>query len=202
MPITARTRPAPTSTVPTIITDKYTQLVGAINEQIGALASGNVTAGRALEANHATTADSATTAGRATTAGHSTTADTARNLMIPSSQAVVDKEVNEYVGYMVDGITEGLYLAILEYTNIEIEGLRNFSYSSGVGYIGIAKDGEEIINHFQLSNDNFIHIGSSYNSTKVEMYVNGGEKGETAGRLFKLKMYKLADFLAVEEASE
>lgn len=68
LPIMARTKPAPGASVPTEITDKYTELVSAINEQVEALKEGNVTVANALEAGHATSADQATNATNATKA--------------------------------------------------------------------------------------------------------------------------------------
>lgn len=50
MPIIARTKPAPSPSVPTFVSDKYTELIGAVNEQIGALQDGRVTAAKATKA--------------------------------------------------------------------------------------------------------------------------------------------------------
>lgn len=91
MPIIARTKPAPSPSVPTAVSDKYTELIGAVNEQIGALQDGTVTAAKAEEANHAAAADSATTAGtagHATSAGHANTAGTAGHATTAGSAEV------------------------------------------------------------------------------------------------------------------
>lgn len=53
MPIIARTRPAQAPTVPAIITDKYTELVDAINEQVERLTDGDVTVSNAENAEYA-----------------------------------------------------------------------------------------------------------------------------------------------------
>ena len=57
--VTPRTKPQYSETVPTDFTDKYTELVSAVNEQIGALTDGSVTAARAIQAEHAELAESA-----------------------------------------------------------------------------------------------------------------------------------------------
>ena len=47
LPIIARTRPQPSATVPEIITNKYTELIAAINMQIEMLSTGSTTVARA-----------------------------------------------------------------------------------------------------------------------------------------------------------
>lgn len=85
LPIIARAKPAPSASVPTVISDKYTELVAAINEQVSALSQGEVMAARARTAvtaetsNHANTADSATTATNATNAQNAINAENATN---------------------------------------------------------------------------------------------------------------------------
>ena len=79
MPIIARAKPSPSASVPTVITDKYTELVTAINEQVGALTQGRVVAAKALKADNATNAEHATRADNATTAANATNAANAAN---------------------------------------------------------------------------------------------------------------------------
>ena len=65
MPITPRTRPQPTNSIPTVVSDRYTELIGAVNAQVETLKDGSVVVNRALNANKATTAANATTAATA-----------------------------------------------------------------------------------------------------------------------------------------
>jgi len=77
IPITARTRPARSESVPQTVQDTYTQLITEVNELLEALQSGAVNVGYAAKAglaDKATTADSATTATSANTAGSATKA--------------------------------------------------------------------------------------------------------------------------------
>ena len=77
IPITARTRPARSESIPQSVQDTYTQLITEVNELLEALQSGTVNVGyaaRAGSADKATTADSATTATSANTAGSATKA--------------------------------------------------------------------------------------------------------------------------------
>lgn len=72
IPITARTRPARSESIPQAVQDTYTQLITEVNDLLDALQSGAVTVGYATKAgsaDKATTADSATTATSANTAG-------------------------------------------------------------------------------------------------------------------------------------
>lgn len=111
LPITARTRPSNTRSVPADYNDKYGQLIEEVNEAIDAIENGNVTAAKALSAvgaDHANTATSAANATYATAAGsanHATSADNAtsaenatnaNNANIASSLTV--KET--YIGYV------------------------------------------------------------------------------------------------------
>lgn len=78
MPIIARTKPAPSDTIPTSVSDKYTEAIDAMNTQIDNLKSGSITVGRATKA---TNADYATyvlgTVDRATNADYANTANRA-----------------------------------------------------------------------------------------------------------------------------
>lgn len=88
IPITARTRPARSESVPQTVQDTYTQLITEVNELLEALQSGTVTVGYAAKAglaDKATSADSATTATSANTAGSAVTAANATNDMLGST---------------------------------------------------------------------------------------------------------------------
>ena len=70
--VSPRPRPQTVGTITPAISDKYTELMGAVNEQVNALKAGNVTVNKALTAEKATTAG---TADKATQADKATTAD-------------------------------------------------------------------------------------------------------------------------------
>ena len=77
IPITARTRPARSESIPQSVQDTYTQLITEVNDLLDALQSGGVNVGyanKAGSADKATQADSATTAISANTAGAASTA--------------------------------------------------------------------------------------------------------------------------------
>lgn len=77
IPITARTRPARSESIPQAVQDTYTQLITEVNDLLGALQNGGVTVGYATKAgsaDKATKADSADTATSANTAGSATSA--------------------------------------------------------------------------------------------------------------------------------
>lgn len=74
LPVIARTRPSIARDIPTVISNRYTELITEVNEAIDALENGNVTV---KQAQNATTADSAKTAGNASTVNYATSAGTA-----------------------------------------------------------------------------------------------------------------------------
>lgn len=74
LPITERTQPQPGATIPEAASNRYTELIAAVNELVESLKAGDVTVTKALQADKATKADSATTA---TSAGFADEADTA-----------------------------------------------------------------------------------------------------------------------------
>lgn len=131
LPIISRAKPAPSASVPTFISDKYTELVSAINEQVGALQNGDVmaararaattaesanhsnTAGHANSADTANSAGSATNATNATNATHATNADKASTLVLPKSTITID--LPQGIGTTPEIRAEkGLYLVILD----------------------------------------------------------------------------------------
>lgn len=80
LPIIARTRPQLPPTDPEEYSDKYTELITAVNAQVNALKEGDVTVSNAVHsenAEHATSAGQAETAGFALKAGEATTASSA-----------------------------------------------------------------------------------------------------------------------------
>lgn len=62
LPVIARTRPAPSESIPAQVYDRYTELIGEVNAAVDSLAEGDVTVHHALNADNA---DHATTAQRA-----------------------------------------------------------------------------------------------------------------------------------------
>lgn len=74
MPVIRRTKPSPSAMVPMYISDKYTELVTAITEQVDALKAGDVIVSRALKADQATVATTSTEAVHAVRADNATTA--------------------------------------------------------------------------------------------------------------------------------
>ena len=75
--VTPRPRPQTVGAITPTISDKYTELMGAVTEQVNALKAGNVTVSKALTANTAGYADEAKTAQHATQADSATTATNA-----------------------------------------------------------------------------------------------------------------------------
>lgn len=99
MTVIERPRPQVNESVPTIISDKYTELVDAINEQVEALKGGEVTVSRALTAESANTATSANTAEYAThayTAGAAEKAKLADTATTATRASTADQAVTAY----------------------------------------------------------------------------------------------------------
>lgn len=99
LPIIARTRPEPSATIPTSISDRYTEAVAAMNTAVEQIENGSVVAAKAVhatnadEATHATSADEAT---HATNAGHATNADNATTAEEASrAPAAIDRDITE-----------------------------------------------------------------------------------------------------------
>lgn len=82
LPVTPRVRPQPGATIPTEVSDRYTELITAVNAAIAALTDGNFTVSNA---NHAATADNATRAATADNADNASSADIAQQLAFTSA---------------------------------------------------------------------------------------------------------------------
>lgn len=78
LPVQARPRPAASPAVPEEISDKYTEALGAINEQVETLKGGNVMVANAAHATSADRAKEAETASMATMAANATFATSAQ----------------------------------------------------------------------------------------------------------------------------
>lgn len=78
IPVVARTRPSVGRDIPTDISDRYTELMTAVNEAVEDLKNGNV---MVKNAQTAVTANSATTAGNASTANYAVSADSANKAL-------------------------------------------------------------------------------------------------------------------------
>lgn len=115
IPITARTRPARSESIPQTVQDTYTQLITEVNELLASLQNGGVNVGYANTAGsalHAATAKSAETATSANTAGIATTAVNDSN-----GNKISDTYMKIPEGYTVlargENISEGFYHFIM-----------------------------------------------------------------------------------------
>lgn len=75
MPVIRRTKPAPAAMMPTYFSDKYTELMTAVTEQVDALRAGDVTVSNAIKAEQATVATTSTEAVHALRADNASAAD-------------------------------------------------------------------------------------------------------------------------------
>lgn len=150
--VAQRARPQPGGAVPTAISDKYTELIAAVNEQVAALRAGNVTVARALTADKATEATKAATADKATEADWAKGADKAD---AAADAAVADVAGEANVSRMLDFnehddldqtiADPGLYLLYLATTADELKsellfvpelGEKVYTSSGGNAYCG------------------------------------------------------------------
>lgn len=143
--VSPRPRPQEAGTLTPAITDKYTELIAAVNEQVAALKAGNVTVARALTADtaaQAQTAKSATwsdetqlaheaewadeagraekardaeTAATATSAVKATQADTAKELTVPNMHDPYTHTITQAGLYMVSYYSLGAYYTDMIY---------------------------------------------------------------------------------------
>lgn len=201
MPIIARTKPAPRPSVPTVVTDQYTQLIGAINEQIGALADGTVTAGKAIKAtqdgNGNNIADTyllkTAKAQSAHTADYS---QTSQKLAVSIDNPALNIAVAEFGdSYTVEGLDMGVYLVILDLVREKDGDENNRNHYTGVGYIGKYNANKWESYEISLGEDMFISVGFSpqMGANKAGIGVNIRQnKGMDLGRAGTLKLYKIA----------
>lgn len=175
-----RARPQPGGTIPPSIANKYTELMGAVTEQVDALKTGNVTVNKALTANRATsagTADKATQADKATTAdaltdpdsisvGFATEAGFADEARWAASASSADKAKQmQIIRSLAPGeqITlPGLYLVVYRntsQTHIERSELLHITYLSNTAY-GAAGD-------VPAGSDSWVHKGAVYNPDRT-----------------------------------
>ena len=103
--VSPRPRPQIAGTLTPTITDKYTELMAAVNEQVAALKAGNVTVARALTADKATEATKATTADKADEATKATTADKATKAT--TADKADEARLASYAGILVPDTLEG-----------------------------------------------------------------------------------------------
>lgn len=135
-----RARPQPSGAVPTAISDKYTELMAAVNEQVAALRAGNVTVARALTADKATEADWAKGADMADAAADAAVADVAGKANV--SRMLDFNEHDDLDQTIAD---PGLYLLYLATTADELKsellfvpelGEKVYTSSGGNAYCG------------------------------------------------------------------
>lgn len=132
LPIIPRTRPQACATVPTTISDKYTECIAAVNDLIEDLAEGNVTV------KNATVSDNATKASQ--DADGNEIKDTyAKKDDLTSGEIVVAKASQDADGNEIktiyakkDDITSG-EIAVAKATNAESAGVLSFSTSYWYG---------------------------------------------------------------------
>ena len=123
IPITARTRPARSESIPQSVQDTYTQLITEVNELLESLQSGTLNVGYAVKAGTADTATKATSADTATsanTAGSATTAAKATNDMLGNMIHTTYMKIPK-------GYTEGSYTTTLPV------GLYHFCVTESLG---------------------------------------------------------------------
>lgn len=111
LPIIARARPQAGETIPTPVSDKYTELIAAVNEQVTSLKKGSVTVNRALTADNATNATNATNASYATKAGNAALASrpsSGGSFITSGNNFGADK----YTTYSGEAILGGVYMVI------------------------------------------------------------------------------------------
>lgn len=151
LPIVARVQPQASPSEPADFSDKYTQLIGAVNSQVESLKKGDVTVAKALQADHATNADSANhatnadSATNATTADEATTADNAINATKAQSLTLAPAFDANYHGvpsiYPITNVEPGLYLVEAEYSGELFTGMVSVtSRDSGYNFIGDQMD--------------------------------------------------------------
>ena len=141
LPIIPRTKPAPSASIPTYVSDRYTELLTAVSQQIEALKTGNVTVSRALNSDHAAAATEADYAARAGEAGKATIADTAQTATKASAATVLSPDTT-YSGYVSERISSpGVYAVVFKddegtfWTDIIcIANLAKVTYSDHVYY--------------------------------------------------------------------
>ena len=134
LPIIARTRPQANATVPEIISDKYTELISAINAEVETLKNGEVVVAQARQADTALEAQGALHAYEADEATHADEADKASALELPAGF------VEHQYG---DALDSGLYM--MRFSIYEREDfLKTFQAVVGV---------------FAVTNASYIYLG-------------------------------------------
>lgn len=126
IPVVARTRPSRgDEVIPPETTDRYNELISEVNEVVGELTNGNVTAAKAKNAEYAVSAGNATSAGYATSSGKADSSNTAKKAElaqkaysdelgnpIHSTYASFANEFKEYTPGAI--LLGGIYQVILE----------------------------------------------------------------------------------------
>ena len=123
IPVTTRTRPARSESIPQTVQDTYTQLITEVNQLLGALQNGTVNVGyaqRAGVADKATTADSATTATNANTAGGASYAVTAAK--DSAGNTIVDTYMKIPKDYTLLKVGDTLPLGLYHFTIMNVAG--------------------------------------------------------------------------------
>ena len=142
--VSPRPRPQTVGTITPAISDKYTELMGAVNEQVESLKAGNVTVSKALTANTAGYADEAKTAQQATWADGADRADFASDASVADvagTARIADEakqmKIIRSLTPTSQITTPGLYLVVYRdsvYTYMEHSALLNITYLSNTAY--------------------------------------------------------------------
>ena len=186
--VIARARPTPSGEVPEDFSNRYTDLINAVNEQVETLKSGNVTVANAVKAQTAVRAEEATRAGSARVALQASTAGSAGWAGAVSPQLIFSDPAG------VDAVAidrPGVYYVIYKIT---IGGAVHGKYSS-VFAIDDTKNNIRGTGHYE-------HIGT-YDHSFLPYSVDGAIRIESRHPAIAdpaiLEVYRLAWFAAAEE---
>ena len=177
--VTPRPRPQIAGALTPTISDKYTELMGAVNEQVNALKTGNVTVSKALTADSAVYTERAGSAGRADTAdaitkpetievGFATNsgyADEARwsetsELAAKAKQMKIIRSLTPNSQITIPGLYLVVYRSTTQ-THLEHCELLNITYLSNTAY----GSGGQVPSDY----DTLIYKGPAYNPDRTNM---------------------------------
>lgn len=182
--VTSRARPAPITDAPESFTDSYTELIGAVNDQVESLKAGNVTVANAIKAQTADNAAKAAVATNAYNANHAGNADWAKTVS-PQLIAAYDTGVTD-----VPIDKPGVYYLIYGKLSLSA-GVIQYSSVIAIDDINVNTYGSAYINLFD----------GAVTSCMVPRYVNGSlsvTDGDGAKeRIYKV--YRIAWFAEAEE---
>ena len=169
--VTPRPRPQTVGAITPTIADKYTEMVGEVNELVESLKGGNVTVSKALTANTAGYAEDAKKAQEATWAEGADRADFAAEAAVADTAGtarIADKaEQMQIIRALTPNsqiTTPGLYLVVYRsttQTHLEYTALLNITYLTNTAY---GAGGQVPSNA-----DSLIYKGPVYNADRTNM---------------------------------